>query len=165
MRKTLLAIAALLFAASSAHAQYMDPSMVEAKGKKQQAAQRDWVMLPPKQQYCMGQALAMSSLDFEKVIKDKLSPYDPRFASQMDRCQRTTSRQLRVNFDCDISDNGRPVRTVCDEVYAKTGGRQPIPLTFEQYVGADLHGQPVEVIEMENPAARDARLRGQRPYR
>ena len=62
-------------------------------------------------------------------------------------------------------ENGRPVDTMCDEVYAQLGGRQPVPLTFQQYIGAHLHAREVDIIQMESPPARDARLGGQRPYR
>jgi hypothetical protein len=163
---TLAAGIVLALTASSAMAQYInDPSMVEAKGKKEKAAQEAWVMLPPKMKICMDQALAMSNMSFETAIKQKLPPHDPRFATQMDRCQRIASREPRTNFQCTINENGYPVQTVCDEVYAELGGRQPVPLTFMQYVGADLHAKQVDIIEMEVPEARDARLRAQRPYR
>ncbi|MEN3974751.1 hypothetical protein [Emcibacter sp. SYSU 3D8] len=164
-----MAIAAgimLALIASSAQAQYInDPSMVEARGKKERAAQEAWVMLPPKMKICMDQALAMSQMSFATAIKQKLPPYDPRFATQMSRCQRLAGRDLQVNFPCTIEENGRPVDTMCDEVYAQLGGRQPVPLTYQQYVGADLHARKVDIIEMESPPARDARLGGQRPYR
>lgn len=163
-----LALAAIMlaFGASSAMAQYVnDPSMVETHGKKERAAQEAWVMLPPKMKVCMDQALAMSSMTFETAIKQKLTPYDPKFATQINRCQRITAREPQVNFPCTINENGRPVDTMCDEVYAELGGRQPVPLTFQQYVGADLHARQVDIIQMESPAARDARLGGHRPYR
>jgi hypothetical protein len=35
----------------------------------------------------------------------------------------------------------------------------------ERDVGADLHAKQVDIVEMEVPAARDARLGGQRRYR
>ncbi len=156
----------LAFTASGAMAQYInDPSMVEAKGKKEKAAQEAWVMLPPKMKMCMDQALAMSQMTFATVIKQKLTPYDPRFATQINRCQTITAREPRVNFPCTIEENGRPVDTMCDEVYAQLGGRQPVPLTFQQYIGAHLHAREVDIVQMESPLARDARLGGQRPYR
>jgi hypothetical protein len=156
----------LSLAASSAVAQYInDPSMVEAKGKKERAAQEAWVMLPPKMKMCMDQALAMSQMTFATVIKQKLTPYDPKFSTQIQRCQTITAREPQVNFPCTIDENGRPVQTMCDEVYAQLGGRQPIPLTFQQYIGAHLHAREVDIIQMESPPARDARLGGQRPYR
>ena len=156
----------LAFTASGAMAQYInDPSMVEAKGKKEKAAQEAWVMLPPKMKMCMDQALAMSQMTFATVIKQKLTPYDPRFATQINRCQTITAREPRVNFPCTIEENGRPVDTMCDEVYAQLGGHQPVPLTFQQYIGAHLHAREVDIVQMESPLARDARLGGQRPYR
>ncbi len=161
-----LAAIVLAFGASSAMAQYInDPSMVEAKGKKERAVQEAWVMLPPKMKMCMDQALAMSQMSFETAIKAKLPPYDPKFATQINRCQTITAREPQTNFPCTIQENGRPVDTMCDEVYAQLGGRQPVPLTFQQYIGAHLHAREVDIIEMESPAARDARLGGQRPYR
>ena len=156
----------LAFTASGAMAQYInDPSMVEAKGKKEKAAQEAWVLLPPKMKMCMDQALAMSQMTFATVIKQKLTPYDPRFATQINRCQTITAREPRVNVPCTIEENGRPVDTMCDEVYAQLGGRQPVPLTFQQYIGAHLHAREVDIVQMEIPLARDARLGGQRPYR
>lgn len=156
----------LAFTASSAFAQYInDPSMVEAKGKKEKAAQEAWVMLPPKMKMCMDQALAMSQMTFASVIKQKLTPYDPKFSTQIQRCQTITAREPQMNFPCTIQENGRPVDTMCDEVYAQLGGRQPVPLTFQQYIGAHLHAREVDIIQMESPPARDARLGGQRPYR
>ena len=161
-----LAAVVLAFGAQAAMAQYInDPSMVEAKGKKERAVQEAWVMLPPKMKICMDQALAMSNMSFATAIKQKLPPHDPRFATQMNRCHNIASRDLQANFPCTIEENGRPVDTMCDEVYVQLGGRQPLPLTFQQYVGAHLHARQVDVIEMESPAARDARLAGQRPYR
>ncbi|MGE0669089.1 MAG: hypothetical protein AB7O49_21255 [Sphingomonadales bacterium] len=161
-----LSAIALAFTVSGALAQYInDPSMVEAKGKKEKAAQEAWVMLPPKMKVCMDQALAMSQMTFATAIKQKLPPHDPKFSTQMMRCQRLAGRDLQANFPCTIEEAGRPVETMCDEVYAQLGGRQPVPLTFQQYVGADLHARKVDIIEMESPAARDARLGGQRPYR
>jgi hypothetical protein len=162
----LVAGVVLAFTASSAMAQYInDPSMVKAHGKKEKAVQEAWVMLPPKVKICMDQALAMSQMSFATAIKNKEPPYDPRYATQMQRCQRLTSREPQVNFPCTIDENGYPVQTMCDEVYADLGGRQPVPLTFQQYVAADLHAKKVDIIQMENPPARDARLGGQRPYR
>jgi len=156
----------LALTASGAMAQYInDPSMVEAKGKKEKAAQEAWVMLPPKMKMCMDQALAMSQMTFASVIKQKLTPYDPRFATQINRCQTITAREPQMNFPCTIQENGRPVDTMCDEVYAQLGGRQPVPLTFQQYIGAHLHAREVDIVQMESPLARDARLGGQRPYR
>lgn len=156
----------LAFTASSAVAQYInDPSMVEARGKKEKAAQEAWVMLPPKMKMCMDQALAMSQMSFATVIKQKLTPYDPRFSTQIQRCQTITAREPQANFPCTIDENGRPVQTMCDEVYAQLGGRQPVPLTFQQYIGAHLHAREVDIIQMESPAARDARFRSPRPDR
>ena len=161
-----LAGTVLAFAASGASAQYInDPSMVEAKGKKQRAVQDAWVALPPKMKMCMDQALAKSQISFEYVIREKLPPHDPRFASQMNRCERIASRELQRNFPCTISENGYPVETMCDEVYANVEGRQPLVLTYQQYVAADLLAKKVDVIEVESPPARDARMNGQRPYR
>lgn len=157
---------ALALTATAASAQYInDPSMVEAKGKKEKAAQEAWVMLPPRMKICMDQALAMSQMSFETAIKQKLPPHDPRFSTQINRCQRLAGRDLQTNFRCTINEGGQQVDTLCDEVYAEIGARQPIPLTFAQYVGADLHAKQVDIVEMEVPAARDARLGGQRPYR
>ncbi len=156
----------LALTASSAMAQmYTDPSQVEAKGKKERAIQDAWMMMPPKMRYCMSQALAMSQLDYQKVIKARQPPNDPRFSGQIARCQTITEREPQSNFPCTIDENGRPVQTMCDEVYAQLGGRQPVPLTFEQYVNAHLYSRQVDIIQMESPAARDARMGGQRPYR
>ncbi|MBI1182054.1 MAG: hypothetical protein GC201_16030 [Alphaproteobacteria bacterium] len=157
----LTVITAVAMPADCAAQVYADPAAVEAHGKKQKAAQEAWVVLPAKVKYCMGQALAMSQLSFEMAIREKQPPQDPRFSTQMARCHRLADRELRTNFPCTLDERGQPVQTYCDEVYAEVGARQPVPLSFEQYVAADLHAKHVDIIEQETAGARSARLGGQ----